>query len=115
MPRAYVQQTLSNFFDRAACATVADEDLLTAYISSLDRYIEELEETFDPIDEWSVNELERVYEYVLQNRQWILGSDRAIELLATAQTAIDLHKDFLTAHGLLPDYLLDGPGNSFKV
>ncbi len=111
MSRADVQLSLSDFFDRAACATVADEALLVAYISSLSAYIAELESTFDPIDEWSVQELERVSEYVHHNRQWVSGGDQAIQLLGVALSAIDRHKDFLESNGLLPEYLRERPNN----
>lgn len=50
MSRTVVQQTLSKFFDRAACATVADMGFMRSYISSLNSYISEPEECFDPID-----------------------------------------------------------------
>jgi hypothetical protein len=115
MSRADVQQSLSTFFDRAACATVADEALLATYLSSLGAYITELEEAFEPIDDWSVQELQRVSEYILHNRQWVLGSDQAIQLLAVAYSAIDRHKEFLATNGLLPDYLGEMPNNSFEA
>ena len=114
MNRADIQLSLSSFFDRAACATVADEALLRAYLSSLNSYIAELESGFDPIDDWSVQELERVSEYILHNRQWVAGSELAIQLLAAAFLAIDRHKDFLTSNGLLPEHLRERPNNSFK-
>ncbi|NIJ86722.1 hypothetical protein FHY35_003766 [Xanthomonas arboricola] len=83
-------------------------------MSSLSAYISEIEDTFDPIDDWSVQELESVSEYILHNRQWVAGSDQAIQLLAAAFSAIDSHKDFLAVNGLLPDHLRERPNNSFK-
>ncbi len=114
MSRAEVQLSFSSFFDKAACATVVDEALLHSYISSLSSYIAELESGFDPIDNWSVQELERASEFVLHNRQWVAHSDKAIELLSDAFSIVDRHKDFLAKNGLLPEYLWERPNNSFN-
>ena len=63
MNRAETQLALRGFFDRAACATVADAALAASYIEAIRGNLSQLEEDFAPVDAWSVEEYERVCEY----------------------------------------------------
>lgn len=114
MNRSAVQENLNLFFGRAGCASIADCNIARAYLASLKGYIAQLQETFDPIDVWSVQELERATDYLFHNQRWISGSEQASLVLGDAFDAIDEHREFLAHHGLMPDYLRAPPNNSFK-
>jgi hypothetical protein len=105
MTRAEVSFAFTRFFDRSVCATVADLELARAYVASLRSYINELEAAFQPIDQWSVLELQRATEFLRSDERWVLGALDALEQMAQAKQLIDQHKDFLGRHGLLPEYL----------
>jgi hypothetical protein len=114
MNRAETQLTLQGFFDRAACATAADAALAAAYIEALRGYLSRLEEDFEPVDAWSVEEYERVCEYIHNNFEWIATPSVASEALADANALLNAHKDFLSENGLLPEYLTKRPNPSFQ-
>lgn len=114
MNRAETQIALQGFFDRAACATVADAALATEYIEALRGYLSKSEEDFEPVDIWSIEEYERVCEYVHNNFSWIANASVASEALADANALLNAHKVFLRANGLLPEYLTQRPNPSFQ-
>ncbi|AOR65478.1 hypothetical protein [Pectobacterium wasabiae] len=105
MNRGLVQQAFDAFFNRAACATVADVNLFQLYLSELRAYIAELEQAYDPVDQWSLGELKRVEEFLLYNQQWVAGAEKIQEPLQQAFAVIAQHRRFLEEHDLLPDYL----------
>ncbi|WP_445499679.1 hypothetical protein [Pectobacterium brasiliense] len=114
MNRGLVQQAFNAFFNRAACATVADFDLFQHYLSELRTYIAELELAYDPIDQWSLAELEKVAEFLRYNQQWIAGAEKIKVPLQQAFAIIAQHRVFLDEYGLLPDYLDVMPENVFS-
>ncbi|MCA5921844.1 hypothetical protein LES60_21735 [Pectobacterium brasiliense] len=114
MNRGLVQQAFNVFFNRAACATVADFDLFQRYLSELRTYIAELELAYDPIDQWSLAELEKVAEFLRYNQQWIAGAEKIKVPLQQAFAIIAQHRVFLDEYGLLPDYLDVMPENVFS-
>ena len=114
MNRARVQELLSLFFERAACATVADCGMAHDYLHALRAHLAQLEENYDPLDVWSVLELERVSSYLFHNKQWILGADQASVILGDAFEVVEQHRQFLFHHGLLPEHLASRPENGFK-
>ena len=114
MNRARVQGTLNLFFGRAGCVSIADRGLANDYLEALRGYLAELKENFDPLDVWSVQELEHATNYLFYNKQWISGADEASLILGEAFDAIEEHRQFLFRHGLLPGHLASGPNNSFK-
>lgn len=114
MNRAETQLTLQGFLDRAACATVADAALAAAYLEALRGYLSRLGEDFEPVDAWSVEEYERVCEYIHNNIEWIANPAVASETLADANALLKTHKDFLSENGLLPEYLTQRPNPSFQ-
>jgi hypothetical protein len=105
MTRAEVSIAFTSFFDRAVCATVADAELARVYIATLRSYIEALEASFEPLDQWSVLELVRAIEFLRADERWVLGATEALIHMAQASQLIDQHKEFLDRHGLLPAYL----------
>ncbi|WP_409308727.1 hypothetical protein [Pectobacterium sp. B1J-3] len=113
MNRGLVQQAFNAFLDRASCATVADINLFQHYLSELIAYIAELEQVYDPIDQWSVGELERVAEFLLHNQRWVAGADQIKAPLRQAYAAIEQHRIFLAEHVQVPDYLAEMPENVF--
>lgn len=113
MNRAQVQQTFNAFFERAACAMVADVTLVQHYLTALQAYIVALEQEYDAIDQWSLQELEHATEFLLHNQQWITDARLLQEPLQQAFTAIGRHRIFLAEHGLMPDYLVSIPVNVF--
>ncbi|WP_233968115.1 hypothetical protein [Pectobacterium polaris] len=114
MNRGLVQQAFNAFFDRAACATVADFDLFQRYLSELRAYIAELEQAYDAVDQWSLGELEKAAEFLLYNQQWIASVEQIKEPLQEAFAIIVQHRVFLDEYGLLPDYLEIMPENVFS-
>lgn len=114
MNRGLVQQAFNVFFNRASCATVADFDLFQRYLSELRTYIAELELTYDPVDQWSLAELEKTAEFLRYNQQWIAGAEQIKVPLQQAFTIIAQHRVFLDKYGLLPDYLDVMPENVFS-
>ncbi|MBS4431958.1 hypothetical protein E2566_11405 [Pectobacterium punjabense] len=113
MNRGLVQQAFNAFFDRTACATVADIALFQRYLSELRAYIAELEQAYDPVDQWSIGELKKTAEFLLHNQQWIAGAEQMQDPLQQAFEIIAQHRRFLDSHGLLPDYLDVMPENVF--
>lgn len=109
MNRAETQNTLQRFFDRLACATVADEQLAKAYIAVLASYLETSAADWQPVDIWSVEEYEKVCEFVHNNDRWILNSSIALNALADANSLLAAHKTFLAENGILPEALADRP------
>jgi len=112
--RAETQLALQRFFDRAACATVADATLAESYVEALRSYLSKQEEDFEPIDAWSVEEYERVCEFVNNNFEWIANPSVASGALADANELLNTHKAFLNENGLLPEYLKQRPNPSFR-
>jgi len=106
MTRAEVSFAFTSFFDRAVCATVAHAELARTYIATLRSYIEALEMSFPPIDQWSVSELERAIEFLRAEERWVLGASEALVQMEQARQLIDLHKELLGRNGLLPAYLV---------
>jgi len=105
MTRAEVSFAFDRFFDRAVCATVADQSLVIAYVATLQSYISALEASFQPIDQWSVLELARADDFLRAEERWVLGATEALVQVAQAKQLLDQHKVFLGNHGLLPEYL----------
>jgi trans-aconitate methyltransferase len=101
MNRAETQFALQAFFDRLACATVADEALAKAYVDALAHYLAALTDDGQAVDIWSIEEYERVCESVHHNAQWILGASIAQEALADANRLLAAHKLFLAESGSL--------------
>lgn len=114
MNRGLVQQAFNAFFDRSACAMVADFDLFQRYLSEFRTYIAELELAYDPVDQWSLGELEKAAEFLQYNQQWIAGAEQIKEPLQQAFAIIAQHRVFLDEYGLLPDYLDVIPENVFS-
>lgn len=114
MNRAETKFALDQFYDRLVCSTVADATLAQTYVETLSAYLANLEEDFEPIDAWSVEEYERVAEYTHNNFQWIANPDVASNALADAHASICSHCAFLIENGLLPEYLLQRPNPSFQ-
>ncbi|WP_233972377.1 hypothetical protein [Pectobacterium versatile] len=114
MNRGLVQQAFNAFFDRTTCAMVADLDLFQRYLSELRAYIAELELAYDPVDQWSLGELEKAAEFLQYNQQWIAGAEQIKEPLQQAFVIIAQHRGFLDEYGLLPDYLDVTPENAFS-
>lgn len=114
MNRAETQFTLQRFFNRVACATVADATLAKTYIEALRGYLNELEAEFEPIDVWSIEEYERVCEFTNNNFEWLANSSVASGALADANELLNTHKAFLEENGLLPEYLTQRPDPSFR-
>ncbi|MEI7087125.1 hypothetical protein WCU61_13675 [Pectobacterium versatile] len=114
MNRGLVQQAFNAFFDRAACAMVADFDLFQRYLSEFRAYIAELELAYDPVDQWSLGELEKAAEFLQYNQQWIAGAEQIKAPLQQAFAIIVQHQVFLDGYGLLPDYLDVIPENAFS-
>ena len=114
MNRGLVQQAFNAFFNRAACATVADFDLFQCYLSELRTYIAELELAYDPVDQWSLAELEKTAEFLRYNQQFIAGAEQIKAPLQQAFAIIAQHRVFLDEYGLLPDYLDVMPKNVFS-
>ncbi|MCA6917454.1 hypothetical protein LF941_18880 [Pectobacterium versatile] len=109
-----VQQAFNAFFDRTTCAMVADLDLFQRYLSEFRAYIAELELAYDPVDQWSLGELEKAAEFLQYNQQWIAGAEQIKEPLQQAFVIIAQHRGFLDEYGLLPDYLDVTPENAFS-
>jgi len=109
MNRARVQESLKLFSDRAVCACIADCGLAREYLDAFAGYLAQLEENYDPLDEWSVLELEQIAEYLFLNKQWVSGAEEASLILAQAFDAIEKHRQFLIHHDLLPDHLARVP------
>ena len=107
--RAETQFALQRFFDRVACAAVADATLAESYVEALRGYLSKLEADFEPIDPWSVGEYERVREFVENNFEWIANPWVASGALADANELLNAHKAFLEANRLLPDHLMQRP------
>lgn len=114
MNRAETQSTLSTFFDRVACATVADAALAAAYVEALRGYLANLENDFEPIDSWSIEEYERVCEFIHNNFKWTANPEVAAKALADAHALLGSHKAFLAENEILPDYLTQRPNPSFQ-
>ena len=114
MNRSRVQGTLNLFFGRAGCVSIADRGLAKDYLEALRGYLAQLEENYDSLDVWSVQELEHATNYLFCNKQWISGADEASLILGEAFDAIEQHRHFLFCHDLVPDHLASGPNNSFK-
>ena len=114
MNRAETQSSLQAFFDRLACAQVADAALGLAYVGALRAYIDQLAQGFDDIDPWTVEEYERVCEYVNNNRQWILHAELALETLAAAHAVLAAHRQFLLQNGALEEGLVRAPSPAFR-
>ncbi|RRO08042.1 hypothetical protein [Pectobacterium aquaticum] len=114
MNRGLVQQAFNAFFERAACATVADIELFQRYLSELRAYITELELAYDPVEQWSLEELEKAAEFLQYNQQWIVGAEQIKAPLQQAFVIITQHRVFLDEYGLLPDYLDVIPENAFS-
>jgi hypothetical protein len=114
MTGAETQITLKRFFNRLACATVADEGLAKAYVDTLTNYLAALVEDWQPVDLWSIDEYEQVCEFVHNNAQWILNCSIALNTLADAGSLLAAHKMFLTENGLLQETLARRPHSSFS-
>ncbi|WP_317178151.1 hypothetical protein [Pectobacterium sp. HCp5_1] len=84
---------------------MADFDLFQRYLSELRTYIAELELAYDPVDQWSLAELEKTAEFLRYNQQWIAGAEQIKAPLQQAFAIIAQHRVFLDEYGLLPDYL----------
>ncbi|MEQ9766324.1 hypothetical protein [Pectobacterium versatile] len=93
---------------------VADLDLFQRYLSEFRAYIAELELAYDPVDQWSLGELEKAAEFLQYNQQWIAGAEQIKEPLQQAFVIIAQHRGFLDEYGLLPDYLDVTPENAFS-
>lgn len=76
--RAETQFALQRFFDRVACATVADVTLAESYVEVLRGYLSKLEADFEPNDPWSVGEYARVCEFVNNNFEWIASRQQTL-------------------------------------
>jgi hypothetical protein len=113
MNRAETQNTLQRLFDRLACATVADEQLAQAYVDALASYLATLADDWQPVDIWSIEEYERVCEFVHNNDRWILNPSIALDALADANSLLAAHKMFLADNGLLPEALNDRPASFY--
>lgn len=113
MNRGLVQQAFNAFFDRTACAMVADVTLFQHYLSALQKYIVVLEQEYDVIDKWTLQELEKAAEFLLYNQQWITSAEHIKTPLQQAFTVVAQHRLFLEQHGLAPDYLVAMPANVF--
>ncbi|WP_233973408.1 hypothetical protein [Pectobacterium versatile] len=109
-----VQQAFNAFFDRTACAMVADFDLFQRYLSEFRAYIAELELAYDPVDQWALGELGKAAEFLQYNQQWIAGAEQIKAPLQQAFVIISQHRMFLDEYGLLPDYLDVIPENAFS-
>jgi hypothetical protein len=105
MTRSQVYFAFTAFFDRAVCATIADANLARAYVESIRLHIESSEASFQPIDEWSVQELRRATQFLHSEERWVLEATGALVQLAQATQMLEQHKQFLREHGLLPEYL----------
>jgi hypothetical protein len=114
MNRAETQITLQGFFDRLACATVADADLAKAYVDALSNYLRSLAADWQAVDIWTIEEYEQACEFVHNNAQWILNSPIALNALADASGLLAAHKVFLTENGLLPEPFAHRPNPSFS-
>ncbi|WP_233969842.1 hypothetical protein [Pectobacterium versatile] len=114
MNRGLVQQAFNAFFDRTACAMVADFDLFQRYLSEFRAYIAELELAYDPVDQWALGELGKAAEFLQYNQQWIAGAEQIKAPLQQAFVIISQHRMFLDEYGLLPDYLDVIPENAFS-
>jgi hypothetical protein len=114
MNRAETQSSLQIFFDRLACVQVADPALGKAYVDALRAYVDQLAQGFDDIDQWTVEEYERVCDYVNNNRQWILHAEVALETLAAAYAVLSAHRQFLQQNGALEESLVRAPSPSYR-
>ena len=114
MNRAETQLALQRFFDQAACATVADAALAAGYIQALGAYLSRLEENLEHVDVWSIEEYERVCEYIHNNFERLANPSVAFEALADANELLNRHKTFVNENGFLPEYLTQRPDPKFE-
>ena len=73
-----------------------------------------LEDDIEPLDSWSIQEYERVCEFIKNNFNWIANPEIASQAMADAYTLIGSHKSFLKEHGFFPDHLKKRPSPSFQ-
>ncbi|THE62362.1 hypothetical protein [Vibrio parahaemolyticus] len=106
MNRAAVSHSISDFFNRLACALVADYQLLEQVCIDLDEYIENLEESFDSLDSYTLNELCKISSYRFHNRNFIIEKVELSGLFVRIENTIMSHARFLEEHGMTPEYLI---------
>ena len=107
MNRGQFSSSVNYFHVRLAGAQHADLVLFEDVITSLESYIENLEESYDPIDEYSLNDLCEVYSYNYYNKQYLLNGAELLTRFQLVTGIINKHKEFLIANGLAPDYILN--------
>lgn len=107
MNRGQLSNSINEFHNRLACAQHFDFGLFENVLSSLELYIESLEESYDPIDEYSLNDLCEVYSYNHYNKQYLFNSTELTPKFELITTRIQRHREFLVANGIAPDYVLN--------
>ena len=107
MNRGQFSNNVNYFHVRLAGAQHADLSLFENVITSLELYIENLEESYDPIDEYSLNDLCEVYSYNYYNKQYLLNGAELIPKFEFITYIIEKHKEFLVVNGVAPDYILN--------
>ena len=107
MNRGQFSNSVYEFYNRLAGAQHVDFDLFENVITSLDLYIQNLEESFDPIDEHSLKDLCEVYSYNHYNKQYLLNGYDLVPKFEVIAGKIEKHKVFLVSNGLAPDYILN--------
>lgn len=107
MNRGKFSNSVYEFHNRLACTQHADFHLFENVVTSLDLYIKNLEESYDPIDEYSLNDLCEVYSYNHHNKQYLLNGDDLVPKFEVIAYKIEKHKEFLVSKGLAPDYILN--------
>ncbi|EGU60830.1 hypothetical protein VINI7043_20414 [Vibrio nigripulchritudo ATCC 27043] len=100
MNRGQFSNSINEFHNRLACAQHVDFGLFENVLSSL-------EESYDPIDEYSLNDLCEVYSYYQYNNQYLLNSAELTSKFELIATRIQRHREFLVANGIAPDYVLN--------
>jgi len=115
MNRAETKFALERFRDRLMCASVADTAFAETYVQAIRGYLVELEDAFEAIDVWSVEEYERLCEYLTNNDQLISEACTAKEALAEVHKLLVAHKAFLSSNGLLPRHLDERPNPAFQL
>ena len=107
MNRGQFSISIYEFLNRLACAQHADFDLFENVIKNLDLYIQNLEESYDPIDEYSLKDLCEVYSYNHYNKQYLLNGDDLVSKFGVITDKIEKHKEFLVCNDLAPNYVLN--------